>query len=118
MDFGWLFRDDALRQEFLDRFGEISAAASVTQGLEGLEGGLTVDRAAKAVNRMTEGSWAGEDPGLPRRPGRARRQHAGRQLRLGGDRPEHRAGARDALRRAGTPAELRRQRPRGRPDRP
>jgi endonuclease G len=64
MDFGQLFADDELRQEFLDRFDEIAGAVDLAGGLEGLEGGLTLDRAATAVEQMTEGTWAGEDPGL------------------------------------------------------
>lgn len=69
MDFRQLFADAALKQEFLDRFDEISAAASAsrtggTGGFEGLEGGLDARWAADAVDRMAEGAWTGEDPGL------------------------------------------------------
>ena len=64
MDFRQLFANAAFRQEFLDRFDEITAAALVTEGFEALEGGLTIDRTASAVGRVAEGTWAGDDPGL------------------------------------------------------
>lgn len=65
MDYGRLFFNDAVREEFLDRFDELAANASAMSGFEVLEGGLTVDRAADAVTRMNEGAWtSGEDPGL------------------------------------------------------
>ena len=64
MDYRQLFFSDALAQEFLDRFDELAASASTLGGFEGLEGGLTVDRAWDAVARMNEGTWASEDPGV------------------------------------------------------
>ncbi|MGW2960846.1 trypsin-like serine peptidase [Streptomyces sp. NPDC001220] len=57
MDYRYLFADDEVRQEFLDRFDEIAAGAAGLSGSESMDGGLTVDVAADAVRRMTEGIW-------------------------------------------------------------
>jgi endonuclease G len=65
MDYRQLFSDQALAGEFLDRFGEIRASLLAEGGgLEGLEGGPTRQRAADAVQSMTEGTWASQDSGL------------------------------------------------------
>ncbi|NVI86025.1 trypsin-like peptidase domain-containing protein [Actinomadura sp. BRA 177] len=64
MDYRRLFSSKAIEQEFLDRFDELAASAAAIPGFEGLEGGLTVDRAADAVAQMNEGTWASQDPGL------------------------------------------------------
>jgi endonuclease G len=67
MDVRQVFAESSVKQEFLDRFGELAAAANreAGGGLEGLEGGLTVDDAAEAAERIEEGSFQpGEQPGL------------------------------------------------------
>lgn len=74
MDYRQLFSDPELRDEFLDRFGEIRSSPEIAAveagGLErmgGLEGGLrlpSVDDAAAAAERMAEGTWASDDRGL------------------------------------------------------
>ncbi|WP_416965860.1 trypsin-like serine peptidase [Streptomyces sp. Agncl-13] len=64
MDYRQLFSDDEVRQEFLDRFDEIAAGATGLGGFESVDAGLTVDRAAKAVERMSEGLWVPDDSGL------------------------------------------------------
>ena len=64
MDSRQVFMNTTLKQEFLDRFDEITAAAFMPDGFEDLEGGLTINRAADAVRQMAEGTWAGHDPGL------------------------------------------------------
>lgn len=57
MDFRQVFSDDALRQEFLDRFDELADSARSVGGLEGLDGGLDYAMASEAVERMAEGAW-------------------------------------------------------------
>lgn len=64
MDYRHLFSDDAVKQEFLDRFDEIAAGAAALSGFESIDGGLTVDRAAEAVEEMTEGVWVPRNSGL------------------------------------------------------
>ncbi len=69
MDYRRLFSSKAIEQEFLDRFDELAASAAAIPGFEGLEGGLTVDRAADAVAQMNEGTWSrgpgGDRGGIP-----------------------------------------------------
>lgn len=58
MDYRRLFANDAVRREFLDRFEELVLQAGLRGGgFERLDGRLTVDRAAEAVERMTTGAW-------------------------------------------------------------
>lgn len=74
MDHRQLFSDPELKQEFLDRFDEIRSSPELgavdAGGLEsmgGLEGGLrapSVDEAADAAERMSEGTWAPDGNGL------------------------------------------------------
>jgi endonuclease G len=65
VDFRRLFSSEQTKAEFLDRFGELrSAYATATGGTESLEGGLTVDAAAHAVDDMVEGRWGSADPDL------------------------------------------------------
>ncbi|WP_055600330.1 trypsin-like serine peptidase [Streptomyces aureus] len=64
MDYRQLFSDDEVRQEFLDRFDEIAAGAAALGGFESMDAGLTVDRAAEAVERMAEGAWGPDGSGL------------------------------------------------------
>jgi endonuclease G len=67
MDFRQVFSDPAVKQEFLDRFGDLADhARSITgNGLEGLEGGVDVDEAAAAAEDMAEGTFQpGSNPGL------------------------------------------------------
>lgn len=74
MDYRQLFSDPVLQQELFDRWDEIVTSPEVAsgraggherlEGLEGLEGGLSVDRAVEAAERMSEGMWASEDRGL------------------------------------------------------
>ncbi|MFI0514901.1 trypsin-like serine peptidase [Streptomyces sp. WSLK1-5] len=64
MDYRFLFSDDEVRQEFLDRFDEIAACATGLSGVESMDGGLTADVAADAVRRMTEGSWVPAGSGV------------------------------------------------------
>ncbi|QCD53643.1 trypsin-like serine peptidase [Streptomyces hawaiiensis] len=64
MDYRQLFSDDVVRQEFLDRFDEITAGATGLGGFESVDAGLTADRAAEAVERMTEGLWVPDGSGL------------------------------------------------------
>lgn len=62
-----IFADTEVRDEFLDRFEEIRDAYAASGGLEsvgGLEGLLSVDRAAVGVQRMIEGTWQRDDSGL------------------------------------------------------
>ena len=63
MDHRQLFADVRLKEEFLERFPDL-ASRSGAVGLEGLEGGRDIAAAEAAVERMTEGTWQGEDPGL------------------------------------------------------
>jgi endonuclease G len=63
MDYRQLFSDVDLKQEFLDRFPNLTESA--TAGLEGLDGGgPNIDDASAAVDSMQEGTWTGADPGL------------------------------------------------------
>jgi endonuclease G len=65
MDYRQVFTDSDLKDEFLDKFDAIKARVPTGEGgLEGLEGGLTVDDAAATVSEMEEGTWEGSDPGL------------------------------------------------------
>lgn len=49
--------------EFLDRFDDLAEQAA-GGGLEGLDGGPTVDDAVEAVTEIAEGRWDGRDRGL------------------------------------------------------
>jgi hypothetical protein len=67
MDSRQLFKEPALKEEFLDRFAELKAATSAAGGgLEGLEGGgYDLDRARGVAESMAEGSYdRGAEPGL------------------------------------------------------
>jgi endonuclease G len=68
MDVRQVFSDDAVKQEFLDRFDDLAEQAQTDGGLEGLEGGpaaLTTDDARAAADRIAEGQYqAGSEPGL------------------------------------------------------
>ena len=70
MDPRQVFTNDALKQEFLDRFDEIKDAKAVKEaqagsGLESLEGGVRVEDAAAAADEMVEGTYeVGAQPGL------------------------------------------------------
>ncbi|MFG3141698.1 trypsin-like serine peptidase [Streptomyces sp. NPDC048211] len=59
-----MFSENEVRQEFLDRFDEIAAGATALGGVESIDGGLTVDRAAAAAQRMAEGLWVPDGSGL------------------------------------------------------
>jgi endonuclease G len=65
MDVRQVFLDPAVKQEFLDRFDELSEHAEENGGLEGLEGGLRIDDAADVADRAAEGTFEpGEQPAL------------------------------------------------------
>jgi hypothetical protein len=65
MDYRQLFSDPSVRMEFLDRFPElVSSAAARGAGLEGLEGGLSVDDAESATESMARGDWSEDHAGL------------------------------------------------------
>ena len=67
MDSRQLFKEPALKEEFLDRFAELKAAtAAAGGGLEGLEGGgYGLDDARGVAESMAEGSYdPGAEPGL------------------------------------------------------
>jgi S1-C subfamily serine protease len=67
MDLRHVFTDDAVKQEFLDRFGELAAYAPTEMwgGLESLEGGLAAVDAADAAIHIAEGTFQpGSQPGL------------------------------------------------------
>ncbi|MGC5345796.1 trypsin-like serine peptidase [Streptomyces sp. DT171] len=64
MDYRHLFSDDEVRQEFLDRFDEVADGAAGLDGFESVDGGITVDRAVDAVERMAEGNWVPGNSGL------------------------------------------------------
>lgn len=66
MDRRQVFKESAIKQEFLDRFAELTAAAPSSGGLESLEGGdADVDRAQEVVESMAEGNYDdGTDTGL------------------------------------------------------
>src|SRR6478735_6799022 len=67
MDSQQVFKESALKEEFLDRFHELKAAApQPAGGLESLEGGdYDSDRAKGVVESMAEGSYEpGGEPGL------------------------------------------------------
>ena len=69
MDSRQLFKEPALKEEFLDRFAELKAAASAAGGdLEGLEGGgYDLDDARGVAESMAEGSYdPGTEPGWKR----------------------------------------------------
>ncbi|WTW98962.1 serine protease [Streptomycetaceae bacterium NBC_01309] len=59
-----MFGNDAVRQEFLDRFPEIVAAVANAQLLESLAPMYTVDAASDASTRMLEGNWQRDGSGL------------------------------------------------------
>ncbi|SFP85650.1 V8-like Glu-specific endopeptidase [Geodermatophilus dictyosporus] len=63
---GLVFSDGALREEFLDRFSQLAEAAQAQlDGLERLEGGLTVDDAQEVAVGIDEGTYRlGDRPGL------------------------------------------------------
>ncbi len=65
MDMRLVFKEDAIRREFLDRFQELADRAPTERGgLESL-GGLRVDDAARAADRIAEGTYEqGASPGL------------------------------------------------------
>jgi hypothetical protein len=67
MDSRQLFKEPALKEEFLDRFAELKAAAPAAgAGLESLEGGgYDADQARRVAESMAEGSYdPGTEPGL------------------------------------------------------
>jgi S1-C subfamily serine protease len=66
MDIRQVFSSEAVKQEFLDRFDELAEHAPVAGGaLESLEGGLALDDAADAADRISEGTYEpGSQPGL------------------------------------------------------
>jgi endonuclease G len=67
MDSRQLFKEPALKEEFLDRFAELKAAAPTPGGgLESLEGGgYDLDQARGVAESMAEGSYdPGAEPGL------------------------------------------------------
>jgi endonuclease G len=67
MDSRQVFKDSAVKQEFLDRFAELANAAPAPRGgLESLEGGsYNLDRARGVAESMAEGAHEpGTEPGL------------------------------------------------------
>lgn len=58
MDPGQVFQESGIKDEFLDRFEELRSHARGGGGLEGLEGGLSLDDAAETAESMVEGSYA------------------------------------------------------------
>src|SRR5450755_4951233 len=66
MDVRQLFLDASLKQEFLDRFTELSEQAqNQIGGFEGLEGGPGIDDAAAVVDDISEGTYSsGRAPGI------------------------------------------------------
>ena len=67
MDSRQVFREDDVRKEFLDRFGELqeAGAAAGQGGLEGLDALPDVDTAVGVLEDMTEGTYdPGAQPGL------------------------------------------------------
>jgi hypothetical protein len=66
MDVRQVFSEPSVKQEFLDRFDELAEGAQMeAAGLEGLEGGLRIDVAADAADRIAEGAFEpGEQPGV------------------------------------------------------
>jgi endonuclease G len=64
MDFRQMLSDEALKNELLARSDELAAAASRTDGLEGLEGGISSDLIESAAKSMAEGRWESVNPGL------------------------------------------------------
>ncbi|TXS54415.1 trypsin-like serine peptidase [Streptomyces sp. t39] len=64
VDYRQVFSDEAVRQEFLDRYDEIAGAAAASSGFENIGPRPGVDEAADAVRRMTEGTWVPDDSGL------------------------------------------------------
>lgn len=64
MDLTQIFTDEEVKEEFLDRFPELTEHAP-GGGLEGLDGGVDVDRAAEVAESMAEGHYQpGSDRGL------------------------------------------------------
>jgi hypothetical protein len=60
-----VFKEREIKEEFLDRFDELRSHASAGPGLEGLEGGPSIDDAARVAEGMAEGHYApGDEPGL------------------------------------------------------
>ena len=65
MDYRHLFSDPQTKNEFLDRFDELSAAYATSAGdLDGLERGVSLDEAADAAESMAEGTWPALNDGL------------------------------------------------------
>lgn len=65
MDPRQVFKEREVKAEFLDRFPELAAHSSVGPGLESLEGGVSVDDAARVTDEMDEGNYTpGTEPGL------------------------------------------------------
>lgn len=58
MDPRQVFQESDIKDEFLDRFDELRSHARDGGGLEGLEGGLSIDDAAEVAESMAEGSYA------------------------------------------------------------
>lgn len=58
MDPRQVFQDSGIKDEFLDRFEELRSHARGGAGLEGLEGGLSLDDAAEVAESMAEGTYA------------------------------------------------------------
>jgi Trypsin-like peptidase domain len=57
MDPRQVFQESDIKNEFLDRFDELRSHARDDGGLEGLEGGLSVDDAAEVAESMAEGHY-------------------------------------------------------------
>lgn len=67
MDFQHVLAQSGVKHELLDRSDEIAAVAAKLRGeggFEGLDGGLDRARLTEAVESMSEGAWAGGEPGL------------------------------------------------------
>ncbi len=65
MNIQQVFNDPAMKDEFLDRFRELAAAAPKGGGLQGLDGGYRVDDARDVAEGIADGSHEpGSDPGL------------------------------------------------------
>jgi hypothetical protein len=64
MDFRQLLSDGALKREFFERVSEVAASCDRTDGLEGLDGGISPGTLEAAAASMAEGRWNSSDPGL------------------------------------------------------
>jgi hypothetical protein len=65
MEFAQVFTDEDVKQEFLDRFGELTDAAQLLGGgLEGLDTGPGKRSAEKTVDAMAEGAYEPDGSGL------------------------------------------------------